>query len=63
MINARARVSFRVRVMVTVNARARVSIRVRAGVKRRACVKVRVMDSFRLGPPLSLELVLVLGFG
>ena len=61
MINARARVSFRVRVMVTVNARARV--RVRAGVKTMACVNVRVMDSFRLGPPLSLELVLVLGFG
>ena len=49
--------------MVTVNARARVRVMVRAGVKKRACLKVRVMVSFRLGPPLSLELVLVLGFG
>ena len=63
MINARARVSFRVRVMVTVNARARVRVRVGAGVQTRACVKFRVIVSFRLGPPLSLELVLVLGFG
>ena len=63
MVNVGARVSFRVRDRVTFNARARVRVRVRAGVKTRACVKVRVMDSFRLGPPLSLELVLVLGFG
>ena len=40
MINARAMVSFRVRVMFMCNARARV--RFSAGAKTRACVSVRL---------------------
>ena len=48
MINARARVSFRLRVMFTVNARAMITVMVRTGAKTRACVSVRVMVIFRV---------------
>ena len=44
MVNARARVRFRVRVMV--NARARVRFRVRAGAKARASVSVGMVKGF-----------------
>ena len=57
MVNAGARVSFRVR--VTVNARARVRVRIRAGAKARARVCVKL--GLRIGQGLEIRSGFVLG--
>ena len=49
MVNAGARVSFRVRLRVTVNARARVRVRVRVEANSMARVSFRLVQGLELG--------------